>query len=737
MKKSSLLLALCVAAPLLAHIPLHNPSNKMPLYWESPGNIAIVINSAGSDDIPDKSHVTALRNAIDAWNHISGSRAHLNENTSPAAQARTDWDANVHLILFDESNASGYFPPGSSTVAITPVYFFSNGKIDDADVLFNGSGFHFTTDDTAGRFDVEAVATHELGHFLGLDHSGWAGASMYPYVSPNGIAQRSISSDEEHGMRDRYPTQPAAEITGTVRRMGDNSIVKGAHVVARDTNGATIAAALSDGTGDFAIRGLAAGTYQLYATPLDYPVSNANLTTGHPVQTDFASTLGGTIAVAAGASIAYGDLLVDANTNTSLGRASDVLPLTAEVGTTSLFSLHGSGMSAACSLQPGDPSITVNPTFWSGSTQVTFQVDVPSGHALGHVDLELVDALGGRSILVAALELVPPLPTVNSVNPPAGTDVGGTALTITGTNFRAGDKVVIGPEIYTDGAPGGCTVVDPTTITLTTAATTSGAYDVVVIDATGIEGRAANAYDFITIPGIDTVFPLAGSDLGGTVVTVTGSNFADPMTVRIDGVAQSQVAVDSSTMLHVTTDSGIAGGPYVLEVESASHQTASAAFSYVAQLDPAISSVDPPSSPTTGGRSVTITGSDFSANTVVFFGVDPESGSGGVAAATVTYVDPNTLVVETPAHGKGAVTVMVQDASSGQATMLASAFTFTPPDGGGGGGGCAGVASGDPWNARDALSGAAWLPVLAMLAWLEMRRVRRQPPSFTKTPATV
>ena len=216
-----------------AHVRLHNPDNGKPLYWAQPGSISVVVQGDGSEDVAGASDLLALRSAIDEWNGCEGTTARLIEDTDPLQQARTDWQADdLHLVLFDEDNSSDYFPPGSQIVALTPIWFLSDGRITDADVLFNGSGFEFTTSGEPGRFDVGDVGTHELGHLLGLDHSGWAGASLYPFVSPGVILHRSISGDEHVGLRVAYPESGGAygRLEGTVRRPDGGPGVAGAHV---------------------------------------------------------------------------------------------------------------------------------------------------------------------------------------------------------------------------------------------------------------------------------------------------------------------------------------------------------------------------------------------------------------------------------------------------------------------------------------------------------------------------
>ena len=98
---TSLVLAAAFATGLFAHVRVQHPTNLNKLFWNVPGNISLVINNVGSDDIADGSHVTALRNAIDEWNAATGTTIQLVENSDPAQMARTDWEAdNIHLILW-------------------------------------------------------------------------------------------------------------------------------------------------------------------------------------------------------------------------------------------------------------------------------------------------------------------------------------------------------------------------------------------------------------------------------------------------------------------------------------------------------------------------------------------------------------------------------------------------------------------------------------------------------------
>ncbi|MBK8178052.1 MAG: IPT/TIG domain-containing protein [Planctomycetes bacterium] len=716
-----LLAVVALSCALAAHIRLIHSGNGKSLYWSDPARIGIAVSALGSDDLPDGSHLQAIQGSIASWNRTTGTAARLVEDESPSTRARTDWAANdLHLVLFDETGASGYFPAGSATLAVTPVWFTQGGRIVDADVLFNGRGFSFTTRGQSGAFDVEDIATHELGHLLGFDHSGNAGSSLYPYVSLGAIAHRSIAADDEHGLRAVYPSGSAGSLTGRVLRASDGTAVAGALVVARTSQGRTVASVLATATGAFTLAGLADEDYVLTATPLEFPVSSANLTPGRSVATDFRSTSFGPFAVAGSAAVPVGDLAVLADVNFTLGRNSDPLPLAAVRGRTSLFGLHGSGLAAGSTLSAADPSLSVAVVTWAG-TQVIFRVTVPAGAETGHVDLIATSAAGAQALLPGALEILPAPPVVASIQPSTGSDAGGEFLTITGANFRAGLRLVLGGRVYADGVLGGCSVLDASTVVLTTAPGPDGAHDVVAVDVSGVEGRLVDGFTFTTVPAIQSLFPSAGTSAGGTRVTLTGSGFVAGAAVTIDGVAQSGVTRVDDTRLEFDTAPGVPGGPYVVEVTNPGGSQAAAAFSYAPGPDPSLAFLDPAVAPTSGATWATLHGDGFTPATTVSFGVDALTGDGGTPSASVTFVDAQTLSVLVPSHPRGTVAVMAADGSTGQAQVLEASFTFR--DEGGGGGACAALEGAETLGARQALSNSlGWLFALAGALHLARRR---------------
>ncbi len=703
-----------LAALVPAHVRLINPATGTNLHWVNPAAIPIVIQSDGSDDIPDKSHTSAIRNALAAWNAAPGSAAHFVEDGNPAQQARTDWQSDsLHTVIFDEDDLSGYFPNGSGIVAITPVWFSGSGSITDADVLFNGRAFHFTTASVPGRYDVQDVATHELGHLLGLDHSPWAGGTMYPFVDPTVLLHRSLSQDELHGLREMYPSGTSARIHGVLRHPNTRP-VKGAQVVALDSAGRPCAGALSSDSGGWTIYGLEPGSYALYAMPVDGPVTARNFGAGHTVQTNFRRTELGTAAIGGTQDFDLGTATVLDESALELGRVSDDFPKRVVRGLPTTLALRGAGLVAGSTLACSDPDVLVTALAWY-DTGLQFRVEAPLDAPDGNLDLTVTNAAGESRTLVAGLELTPPDPLVNSVVPALGTDGGGTLLTLHGANFRAGQRVVLGGEIYVAGEPGGCELVDLNTLRLTTRASAPGTFDVVVIDPSGVEGRKSNGYSFAHVPEVQSTFPSGGYAGGGTSIVLRGQDFEPGLLVRIDGMPQTLVVLNGTTELVVTTQAGVPGGPYLLEVENPGGAIAESAFSYSADPDPLLEDLAPRAGPLTGGNTITIHGSNLAGASTVIFGADLATGAGGTPAAALNVIDANTLEVLAPAHGAGTQSLLVRNDATGQAAVLPNAYTFE--ESARSGGGCYVQPQLPPAGPRELLAGAWWLCALLAFAW--------------------
>lgn len=705
-----------------AHVRLVNPTNGMPLIWSHPQAIEVVLSSRAAGDLSLAEQETALRNALDTWNRVAGTAAHLVEELSPEQRARTDFaSTDLHLIAFDEDNSSGYFPAGSGIVALTPISFLADGKIIDADILFNGA-YSFSTKGEHGRFDLQDVATHELGHLLGLDHSPWASGSMYPFADTAVLLHRSLALDEAHALVQAYPLAQGAALSAVLRR-ADAQPLRGAHVVLRDERGRPVASTLSDSHGALTISGLAPGTYQLYAAPVDHPVGAMHLGAGHEIEVDFGATEFGSFDLSGSSELDLGDMQVAPDCQLSLGRIADHYPMHLVQGVSRALVIRGYDLHPGCTLEPSDSRLELSNPVWT-STAVSFEALAPADFEAGHVDLRVRNAAGEVSILTAAIEVTPPKPSVSLIQPATGSVHGGRALTIVGTHFRSGCRVVLGDQIYVEGEVGGCVLIDSTHLRLTTRPSIGGTQDVVVIGASGLEGRLSAGFEFTGQPTIQMVFPAAGFRRGGTEVRLTGMGFTPGSKVFIDGIEQLEIVWESEEHLHFVTAPVDESGVCTLEFELPGGLSATSSFHFIGDPDPGIAAVTPREGPVSGGQLVTIHGANFKENTEVVFGVNAETGTGGTRVEHVTFIDEHTMQVVTPSLSTGLKSVLVRDTSTQQAATLEDAFTYAskPP-----GGSCVAQINTGPQSLVQLMSQALWLLLLTALAVARSRKVARMP----------
>src|SRR5208282_5360427 len=106
------------------------------------------------------------------------------------------------------------------------------------------------------------------------------------------------------------------------------------------------------------------------------------------------------------------------------------------------------------------------------------------------------------------------VPTVTSVSPNSGSTAGGTAVTITGTNFASGATVTFGGAAATNVVD-----VNGTTITATTPAGSAGAVTVTVM-VSGQSGSLTNGFTY-TATGTISFVQVASATPQANIATVS------------------------------------------------------------------------------------------------------------------------------------------------------------------------------------------------------------------------
>ncbi len=302
----SLLLTL-LAAALLAGVPAfsylpdfttpgpqmdHWDFNAFPVTWNL--NPSTGSNISGSQTVAQ-----VMQAAFNTWNGAPIAVVTVNQGAVSTVSSESSSPSNINLICFVCTDAD--FTKDSQTLAVT-ISTSANaagennghggtttfvGQIIKADILFNPSTT-FTTGGGSAQ-DLQTVATHEVGHFLGLDHSAVVRAVMFPAASSN----VTLAYDDVAGISLLYPKTPAdvptGEMSGSVMFTNGNPVF-GAHVYAESTTAnepfpgnirKSPIGTLTRPDGSYTIQGLPADSYIVTAEPLDGPVSNSDVS-GYP-----------------------------------------------------------------------------------------------------------------------------------------------------------------------------------------------------------------------------------------------------------------------------------------------------------------------------------------------------------------------------------------------------------------------------------------------------------------------
>ena len=322
---------------------------------------------------------------------------------------------------------------------------------------------------------------------------------------------------------------------------------------------------------------------------------------------------------------------------------SSISPVQGPAAGGTAVTITGTGFTGATGVLFGSVSA---PFVVAGSTKITTTAPAGSGSVTVTVTAPGATSNGATYSYVAA-------PVITGISPVQGPTAGGTAVTVTGTGFTGATGVLFG------AVSAAFTVVSSTQITATAPAG-SGSVSVTVTTPGGTSSGAT--YSYLAVPAVSSISPVQGPSTGGNTVTITGTGFAGVSAVLF-GAVSAAFTVVSSTQITATAPAG--SGSVSVTVTTPGGTSSGVTYSYVAA--PVVSALSPVQGPSTGGNTVTITGTGFTGATGVLF---------GAVSAAFTVVSSTQITATAPAAPVAPVDVTVVTPGG---TSNAVLYYYLPP----------------------------------------------------------
>jgi hypothetical protein len=256
-------------------------------------------------------------------------------------------------------------------------------------------------------------------------------------------------------------------------------------------------------------------------------------------------------------------------------------------------------------------------------------------------------------------------PTISGISRSAGGTAGNDVVTMTGTGFTDASRVSFGQSVAA-----AYTATSDTQIIATSPAHGAGVVDITVTNETGTSSDVlADKFTYDATPTISAISPSVGPTGGGTVVSVSGTGFADVTGANFNGTAAKAYTIGSDTSMSVTSPAHAAGMVNLTITNEMGTSSDVPADQFTYDAVPVISALSFNNGPPAGGTVVIITGTGFvvGSSTVMF---------GTVAGTSVSCTSTTSCTATSPMHSAGSAYVSVSTPGGTSNGVTADIFAW-------------------------------------------------------------
>lgn len=412
-------------------------------------SLSTSLTSPVSAITPESDTLGAIHRALSRWSipaHIKFEEVPSKvQSISPAGGG----DGISLITIADTPDNLAIFGRGQNPARTRVFYDPDTGEIVEADIAINprplaadGTLLQFSTDGVPGTYDLESTLMHEIGHFLGLDHSNVIGSTMQPHQGVNGtyklpaFTERTLSEDDRSRVRSLYGSSDG--LSAIEGRLTNSSLggypvpLQEAHVwIEESVSGRVVASGTTSPDGNYRIESIPAGQYRVLTENLegsitgDSSVSEALNAANHArLQRPFRSVeLGNRVRLRAGATTRMNFVMVPPQSGPPLlkprllGTNGDLsaTPLPAEAGKKLTIYVGGEGVDQVpiTGISVMSPFMTIDPEslrlqqFETSFPVIGFDVTVAAHAPFGDYSIRLQANSGEVAYLPGGLTIDP------------------------------------------------------------------------------------------------------------------------------------------------------------------------------------------------------------------------------------------------------------------------------------------------------------------------------------------